>query len=386
MSAATPGSSGAPMLGRERVAAAFRLEPTDKVPIYQAGFSSRAASLVLGREAFVGGGIQQYREARALMQGGYAHAEFLERSFTDAAELCEKLDLDLVRTGYWRKEEKPIAALDELTFQYANGEVWRFDPPTETYGCVSNPLPAATPEELTRLADQEVREAEAFAPTEADFPEHQRAVERFGATRAIPGGGVSIAVPRDDAWLEAIVVSPDVVGRMLDAQVIRAQKCAPVMARLGLPYCFGGGDFAGRSGPFYSPRFFHQYMLPRLSLISEACHAAGVFHLFASDGDLWPVARDLFGASGVDGYYEVDGNFMPLARLRDAFPRLKLLGGIRSEVLHRGTEDEVRREAKTAVETARQIRGCIVGCSNQIVAPTPERNLWAMIETVDRYR
>ena len=46
-----------PMLPKERIAAVFDHQPTDKVPIYQAGFSSRVASAVLGREAYVGGGI-----------------------------------------------------------------------------------------------------------------------------------------------------------------------------------------------------------------------------------------------------------------------------------------------------------------------------------------
>jgi hypothetical protein len=373
-----------PVLPRERVAAAFGLRPSDKVPIYQAGFSSRAASFVLRREAFVGGGIQQYREAIALWKGGAAHEEFLERSFADACQLCESLDLDLVRTSYWRKEERPIRRLDELTFEYAGGEIWRFDPGSESFGCAARP-PLAEPD-LRREAERELRDAHADAPTEEHFPELQRALERFGAERAIPGTGISIAVPRDAEWLEATVLSPDVVDTVLDAQVIRAAKGAAVMARMGLRYCFGGGDLAGARGPMYSPVFFHDHLLPRLSRISEACHAAGVHHLFASDGNLWPIADDLFGRSGVDGFYEVDGNFMPMRRLRGRFPRLVLLGGIRSETLHLGTVDEVREETRGALETAKEIGGCVIGCSNQIVAATPERNLWAMMETMDRYR
>ncbi len=374
------------MLPRERVAAAFRGEPTDKVPIYQAGFSSRAASVVLGREAYTGGGIQQYRESAAWWAGGAAHDDFVERSFADACDLCEKLDLDLVRTSYWRKEDKPSERIDDLTFRYPNGEVWRFHPPSETYGCIDGQSESVDEGNLQRIAEEQMRGADRYAPAEADFPEHKRAVQRFGATRGIPGNGVGIAVPRADAWLQATVLAPEILGLHLDAQTLEAVKTAPVMARLGLPYCFGGGDFAGASGPFYSPSFFHQAMLPRLKRISDACHAAGAYHLFASDGNLWPVADDLFGRSGMDGYYEIDGTFMPLRRLRNKFPKLTLLGGIRSETLHLGTEEQVREETRAAVETAKEIGGCIIGCSNQIVAPTPERNIWVMMETLERYR
>jgi hypothetical protein len=372
------------MLPRERVAAAFGHQPSDKVPIYQAGFSSRVASCVLGREAFVGGGIQQYREAAALWEGRAAHQEFIERSFADACELCEALDLDLVRTSYWRKEERPIRRIDELTFAYADGEVWRFDPPSESYGCVARP---PGPEPDVRLAaERQLRDAHAYAPTEEHFPELRRAVERFGVERAIPGNGISIAVPREAEWMEATVLSPEVVDAILDAQAICAAKGAAVMARMGLRYCFGGGDLAGARGPLYSPAFFREHLLPRLSRISDTCHAAGVLHLFASDGNLWPIADDLFGRSGIDGYYEVDGSFMPLRRLRERFPHLVLLGGIRSETLHLGTVEEVREETRVALETAKEIGGCVIGCSNQIVAATPECNLWAMMETMDRHR
>jgi len=381
----------ATMTHKERVDRAFRHEPTDKVPIYQAGFSSAVASFVLGREAYVGGGIQQYREARALWQGAAAHREYLDRSFHDACELCEMLDLDLVRTSYWRKPEKPAAHPDEHTFRYDDGsggwEAWRLDPPTETYMCVDrSPRPEPTEEDLWREAREAVEAAERYTPTPECFPDQLRALQRFGGTHGIPGTGVGLCIPRERAWLEAVALCPEVVALYLDAQVMTAKKCAPVMVSMGLRHLFGGGDFASNTGPFYSPRSFHDLMLPRLQAISEACSACGAQHFFASDGNLWPVADDLFGASGVDGFYEVDRNFMSLRRLRERFPHLVLLGGIRSAVLHMGSEADVLEETRTALEDAREIGGCIVGCSNQVVAPTPERNVWTMMETIDRYR
>ncbi len=183
-----------------------------------------------------------------------------------------------------------------------------------------------------------------------------------------------------------VLLDPDIVGKLLDAQVEAAKKNIGVMAELGLRYCFGGGDFAGTRGPFYSPESFHSLMLPRLEKISAACHSSDCLHLFASDGDLWPVADDLFGESGVDGFYEVDRNFMAVPDLRARFSALVLLGGIRSEVLHTGSVDDVRREAGSAVEYAREAGGCIVGCSNYVVTGTPEINFWTMMEELDKNR
>ena len=380
------------MLPKERVAAAFAHQPSDKVPIYQGGFSSRAASAVLGREAYVGGGIQQYREARALWGGPDGHAEFLQRSRQDAWDLVRTLDLDLVRPSYWRLPVKPTRRLDEFTFFYGREEdtwrVMRFDPALELYQEVAaSPQPPLTREDLERTVVAAEESLATYAPKAADFPELAAAQAEFGAERAVPGGGIAVCVPREAAWLEAVALYPNLVGRYLNAQAEYAARTAPVMAQLGLRYLMGGGDFASKNGPFYSPRAFHNLMLPALRRVSEACHAVGAYHMFASDGDLWPVAEDLFGASGVDCFYEIDRRAgMDLARLRTTFPHLTLLGGIASETLHLGTRAEVIQEVRSALAVAKEHGSIIVGCSNQIVPHTPPENIWAMMETLHAER
>ncbi len=380
------------MLPRERVAAVFEHQPTDKVPIYQAGFSSRVASGVLGREAYVGGAIQQYREARALWEGEEAHQEFVARSRRDAFELIEVLDLDLVRPAYWRMNVKPTRRVDEYTFLYgdedASWHVMRFDPETELYQVIErSPQPEPTWEDLERSTARLEEAAEQYDPQPEHFGDLVAAQERFGDYRAVPGAGIGLCVPRERVWLEAIALRPDIVKRYLAAQAARGSKVPACMAQIGLRFIMGGGDFASKNGPLYSPQSFHELMLPALQRVSEACHEHGCYHMFASDGDLWPVADDLFGASGVDCYYEIDRQAgMDLSLLRDRFPHLTLLGGISSETLHRGSREDVIAETRSALEVAKERGSIILGCSNQIVPHTPMENFWAMMETLRELR
>jgi hypothetical protein len=53
------GATHMPMTSRERVLATFEFELVDMVPIHHIGFSRDAASKILRREVYVGGGIQQ---------------------------------------------------------------------------------------------------------------------------------------------------------------------------------------------------------------------------------------------------------------------------------------------------------------------------------------
>ena len=381
------------MLPKERVQAAFEHRPSDKVPVYQAGFSSYAASLVLGREAYTGGGIQQFREARALWNGPDAHAEFLQRSRNDAFEIAEVLDLDLIRPSYWRLTEKPTRKIDECTYVYGDesGTNWRimtFDLSTELYQVAARaPKPDPTLEDLERAVSGEPLNPDSYRPKPSNWPDLVAAVERFGKHRAIPGYGTGLCIPREPIWLEACLLRPDLVARYLERQVAHVPGNVDAMKEMGLTYLCGGGDFAGPRGPMYSPQVFHDLMAPRLQQISRACHAAGCYHGFASDGNLWPVADDLFGTSGVDFFYELDRRSgMDLRRVRATFPRLTLWGGICSETLHLGSAEDVRVETLTALEIAKELHGMVVGCSNQIVIGTPPRNMEVMFETMRDHR
>ena len=108
------------MTSRERFFAAIDGKPTDVIPVHNLGFSSEVASHLIGREAYIGGGIQQWREATALWNGPRAHEEFLERSFEDAIEVARVCGHDLIRYNYWRLNEKPADRIDEYTFKYVD--------------------------------------------------------------------------------------------------------------------------------------------------------------------------------------------------------------------------------------------------------------------------
>ncbi|MBC7287639.1 MAG: hypothetical protein H5T86_06250 [Armatimonadetes bacterium] len=380
------------MLPRQRIEAAFAGAKPDKVPVFHAGWSSWAASVVLGREAFVGGGIQQWREACALWEGPDAHAEFLERSFRDAVAVSLASGQDMLRVEYWRYALKPTERIDEYTFLYGDPdgrfEVRRFDPQTELYQVVDrSPEPEPTYEELERQVDTMERSLDSYRPGPQTFPEYARAFTVFGVDYAIAGAGVGLGIGQSEVWLRAVAERPDLVGRWLDVQAERACRNASAMRQIGIKFLRGGGDFAGKHGPIYSPKAFRELMVPRLRKTSECCHRLGCFHLFASDGNLWPVADDLFGQSGVDGYYEIDKLAgMDLRLLRARFPELTLIGGIDSRTLHLGTREQVVAETLEALEAAHELGRIIVGVSNYPVPGTPPENIIAMLDTIRENR
>jgi hypothetical protein len=382
------------MTPRERVLAVFERKPIDKIPIHHIGFSSRVASMILGREAYVGGGIQQWREAKALWEGDEAHQEYLEKSKKDAFDLSIALDHDILRLDYWRMPEKPTKKIDDRTYLYGNPDsnwrLMRFDPDTELYQLIEQYPQRSEPtlEDIENSIISQEKNLENSKPS-SEIPQHiKNQMDQYGKNWVVRIGGGGIGIPYGSMiWLEAIVLRPELVARHLDIQVEYSIRGVEGLAKAGVKMIFGGGDFASNKGPFYSPESFHELMLPRLKRIADTCHKYGIYYLFASDGNLWSVADDLFGDSGVDGFYEIDGKAgMDLDLLRERFPKLTLLGNISSGTLHTGSKEDVVNETMSCLDSAKHNGGIIVGVSNQIVAGTPEENLLAMVETIKKYR
>lgn len=366
----------------------------DKVPIHHVSVSSRIASEILGREAYVGGGINQWREALALWNGPDAHAEFVERTRADAIAIALAMEQDLVRPDYWRDSRKPSSRIDEHTFRYEwdGGRQWeirRLDPATELYNRIDfSPSPELELEDLEAQVEKAESRVRGYNPTESDFPDAAFAMNKVGQTHEIRVSCLGTAIPVDDPlWMEAIILRPDLVGRMLDVQAEESIKYAKVAAGMGLTMLFGGGDFATDSGPMYSPKAFHEFVLPRLKRISEFCRSIGAHHFFGSDGNVWPVADDLYGSSGISGHYEADRRAgMGIARVHGKYPHITLIGNITSHTLHTGTTAQVEAETRECMEEGRRTGKAIIGCSNIIISETPMRNVRAMMETMSRYR
>ena len=389
------------MTSRERALATFQQRETDRVPVHHLGFSSEIASILLDREAYVGGGIQQWREAKALWRGEAAHQEFLEKSFRDAIDIASLCDHDIVRPNYWRYNRRPNKQIDENTFlyEYQEGSDWhdpnethilRYDPESEQCNIFSHPprIKSTLGELELRITEEEQAVLD-YQPQEEDFSFEIQAQRLLGRERLVRAGGIQVGIPlqETETWLEAMALRPDLVARYLDIQVERSKRNIEFLVQFGFCCFFGGLDFASNDGPMYSPKLFRELILPRLRGVSSVCHEHCAYHLFASDGNLWPVADDLFGQAGIDGYYEIDCRAgMGLKELRERYPYLTLLGNISSYTLHLGSKEEVIAQTLSCLEEAKRSKGIIVGISNYILPHTPVDNVTAMLQVIRDYR
>ncbi len=377
------------MNGRERVLAAFRGEKPDRVPCFEQSIASTFCSKILGRKAHTGLGELHRAEVESWLSGGEAgHEEFVAGIYRDLVDLVRALSLDAVRPP-WRFARRPSRKLDEYNYEFGEpGEpgraIMRYSPGSGTFSPVEEG--SADPgdmEVLERQVERRKAEWEAVKDSPPDESAFQwvRWLREKCPDLALATSHGFISIPPHQDWLMATVLRPDLVEAHLDLAVEEFLRDLPALREIGVDFLQAGGDMASNQGPLYSPQVFHEMLLPRLKKIVAAAHEAGIYYVFRTDGVLWPVAEDLFVASGADGYGEIDvAAGMGLLEVREKYPQLTLVGGVEcGELLTNGTPEAVYAEARRVVEGLKPGGRHILGSSNSVNFMVPPENYRAVL-------
>jgi uroporphyrinogen decarboxylase len=386
---------------RERIRLTFKHQEPDRVPFFEQGIASRLASDILGRPALTGGGAFRFQAALAAYRGPDEWAHFQDRYLKDYADLVEALDLDMVSPP-WAPGGRASRRLDERSFYFedAASDTWsvcRFDEATDTFQQVDSAFRheglAAIERSVRVLAREQAQQArEREAPPSEGDRVLTFLVEKLGG-RSSPANpravasGVGLSIPLEEPWLEASLLRPELIDEYLDLQLEAGLTEIDRLAHAGVDVIWGGYDLAANKGPVYSPATFRRFILPRLQELTERAHRHSLPYVFRSDGWLWPIARELFVESGVDGYGEIDLQAgMSIAELKDRFPHLTLWGGVDcAGALVSGTPAEVAEETRLALAVGAPGGGFILGSSNVIHAQVKTENFLEMVRTFQQY-
>ncbi len=376
------------MSNRELFLAAFEGQATRRVPVYEQAFASDVASKLLGREAFTGSTLLHYQEAVAATRGRQAYSEFIEQVRTDLVELHRLLGFGAIAPPWL--VGPPAKQISEYEFLYGdpNGYwiVRRFDPKAKTFAVVrySDPPTWKGPEAIRAAVEQMERAAENWSnsPAAQALEEQMLLWKRAaGEEFELLARGAMLSVPLNEQWLTACALVPDLVAAYLDAQVEIGRQQLQLQAKLGLRIAWAGGDLADNKGPVYGPKFFRRVVLPRYRRIIAAAHDLGMKYLFRSDGNIWPIADDLFADAGADGYGEIDHDAgMDIPQLQERYPRLTCWGNISCRLLREGTPEQVKQAACELVERCSGRGRLILGSSNTVLPGTPPENYLALLE------
>ena len=380
------------MNSRDRVIAALRHEPVDRVPYGEFAVDSDTVAAVLGRETFV---RNKAGSMIALWEG--RRDEVAQSWQEDYIEFYRKMDcFDILNPAAMATSllpprdydpGDPPRRIDPDTWQDREGRVYKYSSVTNDITCVDDPVARGrqwTVEEFDAAPLPEPADPSCYEVLDA-------LIAAFRGDRFVCGHGGGEA-----AWLllggmerglMAFIEQPEVVKAAIRAAVREADARDAWAVRDGQDGVVWGADFAYKAGPMISPAMWHEFCFPAYQERTETMHERGQFVLKHACGNNLPLLDD-FVAAGFDAYQSLQSTAgVHLADLKPAYgDTLCLWGGMPLEVLQSGTAAEVRAEVRKAVEVGAPGSGFIFGTSHSVAVGTPYDNFMVMIDEFTRLR
>ena len=369
------------MTPRERILAALRRKPTDRIPLDLG--STIASTITEGAHARL--------RAHLGISSGEPPAVFSKRSGTvipDEAILSRfQVDARCVLLG--SSEERPDRPVSADAFVDEWGVTWS-KPLGGHYINTDGPfhrLDEPAPEHLERFEWPDPADPGRYRGLRewaGDLHEHSdyAVVLNLGVgpvhqCQFLRGYG---------EWLGDLLANPRFAEGLLDRATdiwIEISTRALEEAGAGVDLVIYGDDVGAQRAPLMRPELYRKMVKPRHQRMAEAVRRFGKPILYHSCGAVYPLIPDLLEV-GIDALnpIQVSAAGMDTGRLKREFGRdLTFWGGVDSQrVLPFGTADEVRVEVKRRIADLAPGGGYVLGAVHNIQQDVPPQNVVAMFE------
>jgi len=377
------------MISRERVVHALYIEECDRVPIGEELIWGPTLERVFGRVP-----VQGNSGLRMKMLASGKRDELVNKEKQDIIDLIRKLKLDIymVFPNPPKDYVKPVETdKDKWILKDEDSKIQSI--------VVHRPSSGMTSQIETTINSVEAfkeyvrtREQEEVSVDPTAFEVLEYVVRKLGdklfITSMVGGALPGVGTPWFPILLKCFYTDPGYVKRLLNIETKWAIEIGKALIDAGAEGIADGTDYAGRDGPFLSPKFFREFCLPELKKQTKAFHKRGAFTIQDTDGNIWPIAEDLLIEGGFDVYFAIEPRAgMEIAEVKRAFgDRICLWGNVDDAyTLPFGDEKSVIKETVNCINTAAPGGGYILASSCTIHKGVKPENFFTMLRTGRKY-
>jgi hypothetical protein len=403
------------MDGKTRVKLAMSHRQADRVPLFEAAFSSKLASRILGRKVYLpsNGGLSFRHFLKSQMIGQSALTQAAIQAGRDAIDLYALLGIDMIRVritdfltpvdfGYGNYGSNflfdvEIKELAENRWRIIGKEgFWSehiFEPDTDSIMCVDHPIVEGGLEEFVRWVNLLERQPVDVPPqAEPGMAGVRAAVSAAKEKGIFVLGWGDVAYPGSSPYLPifltSMVTDPELIQRYMEVTTTGALSFIRAQLEAGVDGIIGGNDWCFKSGPMFSPANFRKYFVPHMRKIVDLCHSFGVPYIKHLDGNTTKLLNILVDEIGIDAHHPLEPSAgMDIYALKKQYgDRITLIGNLDcGELLSNGTPDQVITQTQSLLRSVAPGGGYIFSSSNSIHDNVKLENLYAMLDTVKSF-
>ena len=176
------------------------------------------------------------------------------------------------------------------------------------------------------------------------------------------------------------------IDDMLEVSCQHFVNMTKALVDAGVDFVFPADDVAFKTGLFIPPKIFKELWVKRMARIFEPAVNAGVPVMFHSDGKIDDIVTDLIDA-GLDCLNPMDPYGIDYHDYKKRYgSRLCLSGNVDIEFpLSKGTPEDVDKDVAAHMEALKPGYGYVATCSHSIVNYIPHENVIAYINAIHKY-
>jgi len=317
------------MKPRERAQCALDLEEPDRTPMFELEFQYPEEIIgkgyVLGNEQ-TGWEMVVFRKRHREMVELGKGIDTTEHNTMVLAETCKKLGYDIIRPVFVKDQLKAIKLLKKIA------------------------------------------------------PNHL-IMGSTGGTLGIPDGKTMATI------VHKIYTRPDEIKREMNERIKQSIQGIKQQADAGANLVIDCTDFCLKEGPFYPTTVYTEIIFPHLRMLVDTAHKKHIHFIMHTDGNLWPILKDLV-ATRIDALHSIDPSAgMKLAEIKERYGnKIALCGNVdAATTMAYGTPEQVAKEAKRCIRDAAAGGGYFLTTSNCIYMGVPPVNAITLAKTGRTY-
>ena len=172
------------------------------------------------------------------------------------------------------------------------------------------------------------------------------------------------------------------VERVLDAYCEWEVQVLERACRLPFDVVCSTDDFAGKSGPLFSPEVFHELMMPRMRMVAEKVTLPWILH---SDGNNLPLMDDIVSL-GINAIHPNEKGAQDIRRVKREYgDRVCVFGNVDINLLGMATPERVDEEVRGLIRDVAPGGGYMVSSGNSLTDYCRLENVRAMASAVAKY-